>query len=84
MFLVAGATGHVGGDVGGGGNIHWRSANKTGPADRCRPHECVFGRDQIRSGKRTMNLPAFGIFTLGRLLASSTSLSPMILLSDRI
>ena len=42
------------------------------------------GSYPILSGSQTMKLSRFGIFTCGRLLASITSFSPMILLSERI
>ena len=41
------------------------------------------GSYPILSGSQTMKLSRFGIFTCGRLFASITSFSPMILLSQR-
>ncbi len=54
---------------------------KQGPVDRSTgPFFFRCRRDQMRSGNRMMNLPAFGIFTFGSVCAFITSFSPISLL----
>jgi hypothetical protein len=84
MVLVTRPTGHVGATWGGGRDALAFHQTKWGRQIAAGPMNASLERDQIRSGNRTMNLPALGIFTFGRLWASITSFSPMTLLSDRI